>query len=99
MAHRKKIESWLESNCEVWGNEIKLELVDSDCISYAWHLTHQNTVYEITYSDIGEITLSALPTKYWPGSFIREIYHGNNSEQSYRQMIDILSDNFTNSYI
>jgi hypothetical protein len=95
MAHRKNIEYWLEADCTSWNNSVKLELIDSDCSSYAWHITHQNTVYEITYSDIGEIALSALPSKYWPGSEIREIYVGDNSEKSYRTMISMLSDNFT----
>jgi hypothetical protein len=93
MTHRKHIEYWLESDCASWNN-VKLQLIDSDCSSYAWHVTHQNTIYEITYSDIGQITLSALPAKYWPGSYIREIYLGDNSEYSYQTMIALLSDNF-----
>lgn len=93
MAHRKNIEYWLESDCDSWSN-VELQLIDSDCGSYAWHITCQHTVYEITYSDIGQITLSALPKKYWPGSNIREIYLGDNSEQSYRTMIELLADNF-----
>jgi len=97
MAHRKNIEYWLEADCTSWQNKVKLELIDSDCSSYAWHVTHQNTVYEITYSDIGEITLSSLPAKYWPGSYIREIYFGDNSEQSYRHMMSLLADNLTDT--
>jgi hypothetical protein len=99
MAHRKKIESWLENDCKRWGDNIRIYLIDVDCSSYAWHIKHQNTVYEVTYDDIGVITLSSLPSKYWPGSFIREIYQGDNSEKSYREMIGLLSDNFTNNYI
>jgi hypothetical protein len=92
LAHRKDIENWLEIDCEQLG--LDLELIDSDCASYAWHLTHQNTVYEITYSDIGEITLSALPVNCWKGSYIRDIYAGDNSSASYTQMISLLADNF-----
>jgi hypothetical protein len=51
-------------------------------------------VYEITYSDIGEITLSALPSNPWRGSYIRDIYAGDNSTASYAQMIGLLADNF-----
>jgi hypothetical protein len=94
MAHRKNIEFLLEKDCEFWGNNVKLHLIDVDCTSYAWHVICQNTAYEITYSDIGEITLSALPTKYWPGSTVRELYHGDASEQSYGRMIALLADNF-----
>jgi hypothetical protein len=94
MAHRKNIEFLLEKDCEFWGDPVELHLVDVDCSSYAWHVICQNTAYEITYSDIGEITLSALPSKYWPGSTVRELYHGDASETSYKRMIDILSDNF-----
>jgi hypothetical protein len=94
MAHRKNIESLLEKDCEFWGDPVKLHLIDVDCTSYAWHVICQNTAYEITYSDIGEITLSALPTKYWSSSTIRELYHGDASEQSYRSMIALLADNF-----
>ena len=94
MAHRKNIEFLLEKDCEFWGDNVKLHLVDVDCTSYAWHVICQNTAYEITYSDIGEITLSALPSRYWPGSTVRELYHGDASEQSYVRMIERLADNF-----
>ena len=94
MAHRKNIEFLLEKDCEFWGDNVKLHLVDVDCTSYAWHVICQNTAYEITYSDIGEITLSALPSRYWPGSTVRELYHGDASEQSYGRMIERLADNF-----
>lgn len=95
MAHRKDIENWLEIDCEQLGLDLKL--IDSDCASYAWHLTHQKTVYEITYSDIGEITLSALPLNPWRGSYIRDIYAGDNSTASYAQMISLLADNFVDT--
>jgi len=95
MAHRKNIEFWLEKDCDFWGDNVKLYLLDVDCNSYAWHVICQNTAYEITYSDIGEITLSALPSRYWHGSTTRELYHGDSSEISYRRIIDILADNFT----
>lgn len=95
MAHRKNIEFLLEKDCEFWGDNVELHLIDVDSSSYAWHVICQNTAYEITYSDIGEITLSALPSKYWPGSTTRELYQGDASETSYRRMIDILADNFT----
>jgi hypothetical protein len=94
MAHRKNIEYLLEKHCNFWGGNVELHLVDVDSSSYAWHVACQDTVYEITYSDIGEITLSSLPSKYWPGSTIREIYHGDASEQSYNTMIGLLADNF-----
>lgn len=97
MAYRKKIEYWLEKDCKFWGNKISLELIEAKSTEYTWHLKHKHTIYEITYSDIGEITLSALPLKYWPGSFIRDIYQGNNSRQSYNSMISLLQDNFVNS--
>ena len=94
MAHRKNIEFLLEKDCEFWGDNVKLHLIDVDCTSYAWHVIFQNTAYEITYSDIGEITLSALPSRYWPSSTTRELYHGDASEQSYQSMIALLADNF-----
>jgi hypothetical protein len=97
MAHRKNIEFLLEKDCEFWGDNVKLHLVDVDCISYAWHVICQNTAYEITYGDIGEITLSALPSRYWPGSTVRELYHGDASEQSYGRMIGLLADNFVDT--
>jgi hypothetical protein len=98
MAHRKNIESLLEKDCKFWGDNVELHLIDVDCSSYAWHVICQNTAYEITYSDIGEITLSALPSKYWPGSTVREIYHGDSSVQSYQAMIGTLSDNFVDIF-
>jgi hypothetical protein len=94
MAHRKNIEFLLEKDCEFWGNDVELRLMDVDSSSYAWHVICQNTAYEITYSDIGEITLSALPSRYWPGSTIRELYYGDASEKSYQAMIGVLADNF-----
>jgi hypothetical protein len=94
MAHRKRIENWLETTCKHWGDEVELQLIHVDNDSYVWHLIHQNNVYEITYGDIGEITLSSLPSKYWPGSFIREIYSGDNSVESYNKMMAVLTDNF-----
>ena len=94
MAHRKNIEFLLEKDCEFWCDNVELRLVDVDCTSYAWHVICQNTAYEITYSDIGEITLSALPSRYWRGSTVRELYHGDASEQSYGRMIGLLADNF-----
>jgi len=97
MAHRKNIEFLLEKDCDFWGDNVELRLVDVDSSSYAWHVICQNTSYEITYSDIGEITLSALPSKYWPGSTTREIYHGDASVQSYQTMIELLSDNFVDT--
>ena len=99
MAHRKNIEFLLEKDCEFWGNNVELHLVDVDCSSYAWHVIYQHTAYEITYSDIGEITLSALPSKYWPGSTTRELYQGDASETSYRRMIKLLSDNLQDFWI
>jgi hypothetical protein len=71
-----------------------LRLMVADSSEYVWHLTHQHTVYEITYSDIGTISLSSNLEKYWPGSFIRDIYHGDHSRASYNKMIALLSDNF-----
>ena len=99
VAHRKNIEFWLEKDCDFWGDNIELHLIDVDSTSYAWHVICQNTAYEITYSDIGEITLSALPTKYWASSTIRELYYGDASEQSYRAMIALLADNFVDQII
>ena len=94
MAYRKKIENWLETDRKHWGSSVEFYMIDADCANFVWHIEHQNTVYDITYSDLGHITLSALPSKYWPGSFIRDIYHGDNSEASYRTMIGLLADNF-----
>lgn len=92
LAHRKDIEHQLEIDCRQLG--LDLELVDVDCYSYTWHLTHQNTVYEIYYSDLGELSLNALPSKIWPKTGIRDIYTGSNSKMSYDQMISSLTDNF-----
>jgi hypothetical protein len=99
MAYRKHLESWLENDCKKWGNNVSLALITANSSDYVWHLTHQHSVYEITYSDLGEISLSSNPKNYWPGSFIREIYHGDNSYSSYRKMIDVLSDNFVDSMV
>lgn len=95
MAYRKNIEYWLEQDCAFWG--VDINLVDSNCTGYVWNVTHQNTVYEITYSDLGELALNSLPSKIYPKTEIREIYVGDNSEASYREMISLLSDNFAHS--
>ena len=95
MAHRKHIEALVESAGAFWGKSAQIALIDVDCSSYTWHVTAQNTVYEIYYSDSGVISLTALPSKLWPGSESREIYSGTNSEASYQQMISLLADNFT----
>jgi hypothetical protein len=92
MAYRKKVENWLERDCEFWG--VDVELIDSSCTRYVWHITCQNTVYEISYSDKGELAMNSLPAKIYPKTEIREIYVGDNSEISYRKMISLLSDNF-----
>ena len=92
MAHRKNIENWLEKDCKFWG--IDLTLVNATCTDYVWHLTHQNTTYEITYNDYGQLAVNALPSKIWPKNEIREIYVGD----SYQTMIGVLSDNFSNTY-
>jgi hypothetical protein len=97
MAHRKNIEYQLEKACEFWGDTVKLTLVNSNCVDYVWNLEHDNTVYEITYSDSGEIAVNALSNKSWPKSQIREVYVGDNSQSSYQNMISALSNNF--SYI
>ena len=94
MAHRKNIEFWLEKDCETWSNCVQMYLLDVDPTSYTWHIINQNTVYEIYYSDSGVISLSALPSKCWPGSRSREIYSGDNSQSSYQHMIGLLADNF-----
>jgi hypothetical protein len=94
MAYRKRVEKWLEDDCKFWSKNIRLYLSDVDCNSYAWHIVHRNTIYEVTYSDLGHITLTASPAKHWPSSFVREIYAGDNSKQSYRTMINLLADNF-----
>ena len=95
MAYRKHFESWLENDCKNWsGHGVCLQLITANSSDYVWQLTHQGTVYEITYSDVGKISLSSNVKKYWPGSFIREIYHGDNSYASYQNLIAMLSDNF-----
>ncbi len=97
MAYRKNVQSWLEKDCKFWNNKIDLYLIKSSSTDFVWHLRHKNSVYEITYSDIGEITLSEFPEKYWPGSIIRDIYSGDNSKKSYNIMIELLQDNLVNS--
>jgi hypothetical protein len=99
MAYRKHFESWLETDVRSWGKNVEFYLVDSDCSNFAWHLRHGNDVYEITYSDLGEISLSSLPKKHWPSSFIREIYSGDHSRNSYQSMMTILADNISDCYI
>lgn len=94
MAHRKRVEKWLEDDCRFWSNNISAYLLDADCSGYIWHIVHQNTVYEVNYSDAGQITLTSIPSKHWPSSAVREIYAGDNSKQSYRKMINLLADNF-----
>ncbi len=93
MTHRKHIEALVESAGDLWSKSARFELIDVDSASYTWHVTHQNTVYEIYYSDSGVISLTALPSKCWPGSRSREIYSGNNSQSSYQHMIGLLADN------
>jgi hypothetical protein len=99
MAYRKHFERQLETDLAHWCKDISFYLVDADCANFAWHVVHQNSVYEITYSDIGQITLSEFPNKHWPGSIIRDIYHGDNSNSSYQNMISLLSDNINSHYI
>jgi hypothetical protein len=94
MAHRKHIQALVEFAGDLWAKSARFELIDVDSTSYTWHVTNQNTVYEIYYSDSGVISLSALPSKCWPGSRSREIYSGDNSESSYQYMIGLLADNF-----
>lgn len=97
MAYRKRVEKWLEDDCRFWSKNIRSYLSDASCSSYAWHIVHQNTIYEVTYSDAGHITLTATPAKHWPSSAVREIYTGDNSKQSYRTMINLLADNFVDT--
>lgn len=93
MAYRKKIENWLENDCKFWDPYIKLELVDSNCSGYVWHLYYQNNIFEITYNDISKITLRSFPKRKWAGSNIREIYVGDGSMQSFLEMIEHLQNN------
>jgi hypothetical protein len=95
MAYRKHFENWLESDVSCWGTNVEFNLIDSDCHNFTWHLNYQDSVYEISYSDCGQIALTALPKKYWPGSYIREIYVGDNSKTSYNAMMSLLSENIT----
>jgi hypothetical protein len=94
MAYRKRVEKWLEDDCRFWRKNICLYLSDASCSSYTWHIVHRNTIYEVNYSDAGHITLTSTPSKHWPSSLVREIYAGDNSKQSYRTMINLLTDNF-----
>ena len=94
MAYRKRVEKWLEDDCRFWSKNIRLYLSDASCSSYTWHIVHRNTIYEVNYSDAGYITLTSTPSKHWPSSLVREIYAGDNSKQSYRTMINLLTDNF-----
>ena len=96
MAYRKNIESWLEKDTEDWAD---LKLLESNSTSYRWQLTINATDYEINYSDLGYITLSSLPCSASNLSEIREIYQGDASEQSYRSMIGLLSDNLIDQWI
>lgn len=95
MAYRKKVETWLESNCRFWGHQVKLDLVDSDCTSYVWHLVQGKTRYAITYSDLGELSLSATSTRHATLDSVRHIYQGDSSEASFSELTRLLSDNFT----
>jgi hypothetical protein len=94
MAYRKKIESWLEKDCSRWP-DATLKLLESNISSYTWKVEIDQTHYEINYSDSGYIVLSSLPAKSYITSEVREIYQGDNSEQSYKLMINLLSDNLT----
>ena len=94
MAYRKRVENWLETDCKFWGKRVKFELVDADCSSYVWHVVQGNTQYAITYSDLGELNLTATSVKHSTLNTVRHIYHGDNSESSFRTMIGALSDNF-----
>ena len=98
MTNRKNIEHWLETDCNAW-NDTRLNLISSNSLEYRWHLTTMGTEYEIEYSDLGYIALSSLPCSGYLTSEVREIYQGDTSEQSYRSMISILADNFSNSWI
>jgi hypothetical protein len=97
MAHRKKFENWLETDCRHWP-AAELRLIESNCTDYRWELTVNSTQYEISYSDCGYITLSSLPKRAFYTSEVREIYQGDVSEQSYRTMLSVLSDNFVDCY-
>jgi len=99
MAYRKHFEQQLETDIAYWGNTVEFYMVDSDCANFACHLVHQNNIYEITYSDLGQITLSEFPKKHWPNSTIREIYVGDHSAPSYQCMLSLLADNFNTSLI
>jgi hypothetical protein len=96
MAYRKNIETWLEQDTADWAD---LKLIESNCTSYRWQLTINFTDYEINYSDLGYITLSSLPCSASIQSEVREIYQGDASEQSYRSMIGLLSDNLIDQWI
>jgi hypothetical protein len=98
MTHRKNIEHWLEADCNAWDGA-RLNLILSNNLEYRWHLTVADTEYEIEYNDLGYIALSSLPCSGYMTSEVREIYQGDTSEQSYRSMIGILADNFSNSWI
>lgn len=98
MAHRKDFESWLEKDCNSWKN-VQLELISVDNTSYQWYLTTDVTQYEINYNDVGYITLSSLPCAGYLTSEVREIYQGDTSEKSYKNMISVLSDNFVDCWI
>ena len=94
MAYRKRVENWLETDCKFWGKQVKFTLVDADCSSYVWHIVHGNTQYAVVYSDIGELSLTATSIKHSTLNTVRHIYHGDNSEASFRTMIGVLADNF-----
>jgi hypothetical protein len=98
MAYRKKIESWLEKDCDqIVG--FKPRLLESNSTGYLWQLTVDSTEFEIKYSDLGYITLSSLPKQGYITTEVREIYQGNASEQSYRRMIELLTDNLVDHWI
>jgi hypothetical protein len=94
MAYRKRVENWLETGCKFWGNRVKFTLVDADCSSYVWHIVHGNTQYAVVYSDLGELTLTAISVKHSTLNTVRHIYHGDNSEASFDIMMSRLADNF-----
>lgn len=96
MSRRKHIESQLATACRYWGAIVKVELIDARCTEYCWQLTHEQTVYEVTCSDAGDLVLISTSNKY--PSRIREIYAGDNTDISYQIMIGRLVDNFTDIY-
>lgn len=96
MAHRKKIQELLENHCQHWN--LDLQLIEARRQDFVWHLEHQSSIYEISYTDAGQLSLNCWPQRPWPSSLLRDIYDGDNSVASCEHMLSLLADNLATSH-